>query len=174
MAYNKQSKINNTESDIFEKVVKINRVNKVVKGGKRLAFRVFVVCGNKSGQVGLGIASAKEVPSAIKKALEKAKKNMISVNLYHDTIPHEVISKFGASKVIIKPAKEGTGVIAGGSLRTIMELLGIKNVVGKSIGSRNPINLAHASIKALLQLKDKETEEAERNIKFSSVSRDGK
>ena len=174
MAYNNKNNSNSSESDLFEKVVKINRVNKVVKGGKRLAFRVFVVCGNKNGQVGLGVASAKEVPSAIKKALEKAKKNLISINLYHDTIPHEVVSKFGASKVIIKPAKQGTGVIAGGSLRTIMELLGIKNVVGKSIGSRNPINLAHASLKALLMLKNKKTEEAERNIKFSSVSRDGK
>jgi small subunit ribosomal protein S5 len=169
----KNNNANGTEIELFEKVVKINRVNKVVKGGKRLAFRVFVVCGNKKGKVAFAVAKAKEVPSAIKKALEQAKKNFISIHLYKDTIPHEVYGKAGASIVIIRPAKQGTGVIAGGSLRVILEMLGVKNVVGKAIGSRNPINLALASIDALKSCKDKESEEVERNIKFTSVSRDG-
>ncbi|RAP26472.1 30S ribosomal protein S5 [Candidatus Marinamargulisbacteria bacterium SCGC AG-333-B06] len=156
-----------SENQIQEKVVKINRVNKVVKGGKRLAFRAFVVCGDKNGKVGLGLGKSKEVPTAIKKAIEKAKKSFISINIYNKTVPHVVEGKAGASRVIIKPAKEGTGVIAGGSLRVILESLGIKNVVGKSLGSRNPINLALASIDALKKCKIKLQEEKERNVQIS-------
>ena len=168
-----------SEKQIQEKVVKINRVNKVVKGGKRLAFRAFVICGDSNGNVGLGLGKSKEVPSAIKKAVEKAKKSFIPINIYNETIPHIVEGKAGASRVIIKPAKEGTGVIAGGALRIILESLGVKNVVGKSLGSRNPINLALASIDALKKCKVKIVEEQERNVQISTgnhkaLNEDGK
>tara|TARA_B100001989_G_C24531351_1_gene461819 strand:+ start:666 stop:1172 length:507 start_codon:yes stop_codon:yes gene_type:complete len=161
--------IDNKDSEnlIVEKVVKINRVNKVVKGGKRLAFRSFVVCGDKNGNVGIGLGKAKEVPIAIKKAIDKAKKSFVKINILDGTIPHEVAGKYGASRVIIKPAGKGTGVIAGGALRDILEALGVKNVVGKSYGSRNPINLALASIKALSLCKSLKEEEAARGIKIS-------
>lgn len=167
------------ENQIEEKVVKINRVNKVVKGGKRLAFRAFVVCGDKQGSVGLGLGKSKEVPTAIKKAIEKAKKNFITINIFNETIPHVVEGKAGASRVIIKPAKEGTGVIAGGALRIILESLGVKNVVGKSLGSRNPINMALASIDALKKCKVKSIEEKERNVQINTdyqvvTKKDGK
>lgn len=154
------------ENPNIEKVVKINRVNKVVKGGKRLAFRAFVVCGDKSGSVGVGLGKAKEVPIAIKKAIDKANKSFTKINIYNSTIPHEVEGKFRASRVIIKPAGKGTGVIAGGALRVILEALGIKNVVGKSYGSRNPINLAFAAITALKTCKNVEEERIERGVKL--------
>ena len=157
-----------SENQIEEKVVKINRVNKVVKGGKRLAFRAFVVCGDKNGNVGLGLGKSKEVPTAIKKAIEKAKKSFVFINTYKETIPHLVEGKSGASRVIIKPAKEGTGVIAGGALRVILESIGVKNVVAKSLGSRNPINLALASIDALKKCKVRDLEEKERNVQIST------
>ena len=156
------------ESEFVEKVIKINRVNKVVKGGKRLAFRAFVICGNKKGSVGYGVAKAKEVPVAIKKAIEKAKKTMFDINTVNDTIPHEVTGSFGASRVVIKPARAGKGVIAGGAMKTILELLGVKNVVGKSLGSRNPINVAKAAVEALRSCKDKSIEEQDRGIEVSS------
>ena len=157
---NKQSKKfdinkNDDEQSYFEKVVKINRVNKVVKGGKRLAFRAFVICGDKKGSVGFGIGKSKEVPVAIKKAIEKAKKSLEKINVYDETLPHEVYAKFGASKVLIRPAKKGTGVIAGGAVRVILEAVGLKNVVAKSLGSRNPINTAKAAKVALLKCKQK-------------------
>ena len=164
----KKSKELDTEIEIFENVVKINRVNKVVKGGKRLAFRAFVICGDKKGKVGIGLGKSKEVPTAIKKAIEKAKRNFISINTLDETIPHVVEGKYGASRVIIKPAKKGTGVIAGGALRVILESLGIKNVVGKSIQSRNPLNLALASIDALKKCKIKSQEELERGVQIST------
>ena len=144
------------EQSFFEKVVKINRVNKVVKGGKRLAFRAFVICGDKKGSVGFGIGKSKEVPVAIKKAIEKAKKSLNKINVFEDTLPHEVHAKFGSSKVLIRPAKKGTGVIAGGAVRVILEAVGFKNVVAKSLGSRNPINTAKAAKVALLKCKHKE------------------
>ena len=143
------------DQSLFEKVVKINRVNKVVKGGKRLAFRAFVICGDKNGSVGFGIGKSKEVPVAIKKAVEKAKKSLDKINVYEDTLPHEVRAKFGSSKVLIRPAKKGTGVIAGGAVRVILEAVGFKNVVAKSLGSRNPINTAKAAKDALLKCKYK-------------------
>ncbi len=164
-------KKNEKSDNIIEKVVKINRVNKVVKGGKRLAFRSFVVCGDQEGSVGLGLGKSKEVPTAIKKAIDKAKKSFVKINLFNHTIPHEVHGKSGASVVFIKPAKPGTGVIAGGALRVILESLGIKNAVGKSFGSRNPINVALASLDALGKCKIKEQEEKDRNV-ILSISKD--
>ena len=164
---NQKIKESEVENQAYEKVVKINRVNKVVKGGKRLAFRAFMIHGDKNGSVGLGLGKSKEVPTAIKKALERAKKSMESINLYNNTIPHEVSAKAGASKVFIRPAKPGTGVIAGGAVKVVLEALGIKNAVGKSLGSRNPINVALATLEALRKCKVHKQEEEERNVLIS-------
>lgn len=159
------------EKEFVEKVVKINRVNKVVKGGKRLSFRAFVICGDQNGRVNFGLGKSKEVPVAIKKAIDSASKKLNSINLYKTTIPHQVVGKFNSAKVLIKPAKEGTGVIAGGAVKVMLEAVGIKNIVAKSLGSRNPINMAKATLDALEQLKSIENEERERNIKISFSTR---
>lgn len=164
---NQLSKESEIETQEYEKVVKINRVNKVVKGGKRLAFRAFLIYGDKNGKVGLGLGKSKEVPTAIKKAVERAKKNLEKINLFTHTIPHEVTGKAGSSKVFIRPAKPGTGVIAGGAVKVVLEALGIKNAVGKSLGSRNPINVALASLDALRKCKVKKEEEFERDALIS-------
>lgn len=148
-------KTRNIKSDGYtEKVIQIRRVNKVVKGGKRLAFRATVVVGDMNGKVSLGVGKATEVPNAIRKAIESAKKTMAEVKVTNQTVAHEVIGKFASSKVILKPAPKGTGVIAGGSARIILELAGIKNVVAKSQGSNNAINSARATINALLNVVD--------------------
>lgn len=171
---NQLTKDSDLEQQDYEKVVKINRVNKVVKGGKRLAFRAFLIYGDKKGKVGLGLGKSKEVPTAIKKAVERAKKNIEKINLHTHTIPHEVKGKAGSSKVFIRPAKPGTGVIAGGAVKVVLEALGIKNAVGKSLGSRNPINVALASLDALRKCKVKKEEEFERDtiISFDNKKED--
>jgi small subunit ribosomal protein S5 len=145
-----KSNVNVREKEDFEKVIKIDRVTKVAGGGKRLAFRVLAISGDKSGRVGFGLAKSKEVPAAIRKAIERAKSHYIKVNMCNGTVPHEVIGEYGASKVIILPAKEGTGVIAGGSVRSFLEAAGFSNVVAKCFGSRNPYNAINAAINALL------------------------
>lgn len=137
-----------------EKVLQIRRVNKVVKGGKRLAFRATVVVGDMNGGVGVGVGKASEVPSAIRKAIDKAKKSLARVKLVGETIPHQVTGKFCASEIVMKPAPRGTGVIAGGATRIILELAGIKNVVAKSKGSSNVINCARATLNGLTNLKE--------------------
>lgn len=138
----------------FEKyVVSVRRVAKVLKGGKRLAFSALVVVGDKNGSVGYAVSKAREVPAAIDKASRRALKNLIKVKIVNDTIPHEIIGEFGASKVLLKPAKKGTGVIAGLTLRTVMDAAGIKNVVTKIIGSTNPINVVAAAFEALKNLR---------------------
>lgn len=147
-------KLKKDVNETTEKVVQINRVNKVVKGGKRLAFRATVVVGDMSGGVGIGIGKAVEVPSAIKKAIDDAKKRIHFINISGDTIPHDVVGKFNASKVYLKPAPDGTGVIAGGVVRIILELAGIKNIVAKSQGSANAINSARATLDGLSRLKN--------------------
>ncbi len=141
------------EQEFVEKVVSINRVAKVVKGGKNFRFAVLVVVGNKNGKVGVGTGKAQEIPEAIRKGIEDAKKNIIDVPLINGTIPHESLGIFGAGRVLVKPAVEGTGVIAGGPVRAVLELAGIKDVVSKSLGSANSRNMVNATVVALTQLK---------------------
>jgi len=151
---------NKPEDSIVEKVIKIDRINKVVKGGKRLAFRAFVIAGDQNGKVGLGLGKSKEVPAAIKKGVEKARKHLVNINIVNGTLPHEVIGEYGSARVILKPARPGTGVIAGGAVRILLESLGLKNVVAKSLASRNPINCARAALVGLQQCKDLKSESA--------------
>jgi len=139
--------------EFTERVISVRRVAKVVAGGKRFSFSALVAVGDMQGHVGIAIGKAPEAPDAIRKAITKAKKNMITVPMRGTTIPHEIVADFGASRLVLRPASEGTGVIAGGTVRAILELAGIKNILTKALGSTNPINLARATIKALSMLR---------------------
>jgi small subunit ribosomal protein S5 len=140
-----------------DKVIHINRVAKVVKGGRRFSFSALVVVGDENGHVGFGKGKAVEVPEAIRKAVEHAKRSLVKVSVIDGTIPHQIIGKFGAGRIVILPGKPGTGLRAGGPVRAIMEVVGIRNIVAKSIGSRNPFNTVRATLNGLLKLKDSES-----------------
>ena len=163
--FNKEEEQNPFE----ERVVNINRVTKVVKGGRRFKFSALVIVVNKDGQVGFGKGKAQELPDAIKKAVENAKTNLITVPLIGTTIPHEVIGNFGAGKVFFRPASEGTGVIAGGAVRTIFQLAGINDVLSKSLGSRTPINMVRATFEGLKELRTIEDVAALRGLPVSEI-----
>lgn len=149
-------RIDPNKLDLQERVVKINRVAKVVKGGRRFSFSALVVVGDGNGVVGVGMGKAKEVPESIRKAMEDAKKKLVRINTKGTTIPHLVVGKFGAGQVFMKPASEGTGVIAGGPARAVIELAGIKDILTKSLGSSNALNIVHATMQGLTSLKKAE------------------
>jgi small subunit ribosomal protein S5 len=149
-------RINANDLELAERIVYINRVAKVVKGGRRFSFSVIVVVGDSNGHVGIGLGKAREVPEAIRKAGDSAKKNIFKVPLIEGTFPHEVIGKFGAASVLLRPASDGTGVIAGGACRSVLEMAGIKNALTKSFGTTNPHNLVRATLHGLRSMRTPE------------------
>jgi len=161
---------NEEREEFDERVVDILRVAKVIKGGRRFAFRTVVVVGDNQGRVGVGVGKSRAVPDAIRKASERARRNMQPVNLCGTTVPHEVIASHGGAEVLIKPASPGTGVIAGGGVRAVLEAAGVHDVLTKSLGSSNVLNMVYATLRALKSLKSAEVEAAWRNKDVNEVS----
>ncbi len=155
---------NETVSDQIEKVIRVNRSSKVVKGGRRFSFSALVVVGDAKGQAGLGFGKANEVSEAIRKALEDARKNMVRISTYRSTIPYKIVGKYKGGQVLLKPATSGTGIIAGGAVRAVMEAVGIRDILSKSLGSNNSTNVAKAAMKALESLMTKKEAFARRGI----------
>ena len=169
----RREKIDDSEMEITEKVVYINRVSKVMKGGRRFHFTAVVVVGDGNGHVGAALGKAREVPEAIRKASTIARKHMITIPMVDSTIPHPILARFGASRVLIKPAAAGTGLIAGGGVRAVLEGAGVKDVVTKSLGSKNPANVVKATILGLSQLRSPEEALARRRAVSAEASSDG-
>lgn len=165
----KNQKIKPAETELQEKLVSLNRVAKVTKGGRTFSFSALAVVGDGNGTVGYGLGKAKDVSETIGKAIDDAKKNLIKFPLYEGTIPHEQLGKYGAGKVLIKPAADGTGVIAGGAMRAVLEIAGVHNVLSKSMGSSNPHNVIKATIDALMKLRSPMEVARHRNIPLDKV-----
>lgn len=169
MAKNKENRIKAADTELKEKMVSLNRVAKVTKGGRTFSFSALVVVGNGNGTVGYGLGKARDVSESIAKAVDDAKKNLVSFPIINGTIPHEQKGKFGAGKVLMKPASDGTGVIAGGAMRSVLEIAGVHNVLGKSQGSSNPHNVVKATVDALLKLRSPAEVAKERGLQMDKV-----
>lgn len=165
----KESRVKSSDVELQENVVKIKRVAKVVKGGRRFSFSAIVVVGNGDGIVGYGLGKANEVTDSIAKGVDDAKKNLIKVKVQKGTIPHQSFTKFGAAKVLLRPAAPGTGVLAGGAMRAVLEAAGVKDVIGKSLGSSNPHNVVKATIKALAEMRTANDFAAVRGVTVGKV-----
>ena len=174
--YNDRRNSKNSDSrdndGIIEKVVQVRRVTKVVKGGRNLRFSAMVVAGDKKGKVGVASGKGAAVPDAVRKAANNARKNMVSVQMKGTTLPYQVNAKYGAAKIMLKPASPGTGVIAGGGIRAVMEAVGVQDVLSKNLGSNNPVNTVKATVKALTSLKDPEQYIAQRKNNFDEKKSD--
>lgn len=165
----KKRKVKAAELELKEKVVVINRVAKVVKGGRRFSFSALAVVGDGNGNIGIGFGKANEVPDAIRKSIEDGKKNIYKVKLNKNTIPHEVIGRFKSTRVMLKPATHGTGLIAGNNVRSVVESAGVSDILSKCYGSRNPINVVKATLDGLLRLKDLKTISSIREVPVSKI-----